>query len=122
VRTHTPTITDRKKKMKKLFACDYFVEKNYISAAQCERWEKKIFENSDIFGPDIHPEYGQMAAYYGMIESGLNESYYRYAEKHNKYLLKEFHEVKEMIEDIGSKILHRSGIKPGSIPLVPRDK
>jgi hypothetical protein len=63
-----------------------------------------------------------MAAYYGMIESGLNESYYRYAEKHNHYLQTEFPEVNEIITEIGAKIIHKSGVKAGSLPMVPRDK
>jgi hypothetical protein len=108
--------------MKKLFTEDCLVDKNFLSAELCQRWEKKIFSRPDIFGPDVNPEYGQMAAYYGMIESGLNESYYRYAEKHNHYLQTEFPEVNEIITDIGAKIIHKSGLKAGSLPMVPRDK
>ena len=74
--------------MKKLFTNDYIVWESYLSQEVCARWEKKIFDNLDIFGSDVEPAYGQMAAYYGMIEAGLNESYYRFADKHNKYLLK----------------------------------
>ena len=108
--------------MKKLFTNQYLVKKEFLSAALCQRWEKKILDNLEIFGSDVEPRYGQMAAYYGMIESGLNESYYRYAEKHNKYLLKEFPEIKEIIDTAAGLILDLSGLKPGALAVVPRDK
>ncbi|MFZ2738612.1 MAG: hypothetical protein WBI20_13160 [Burkholderiaceae bacterium] len=108
--------------MKKLFTNDYFVKKGFLGTDLCERWEKKIVGNLEIFGPDVEPQYGQMAAYYGMIESGLNESYYRFAEQHNKYLLKEFPEVKGIIKTLGELILERSGLQPDALPVVPRDK
>ena len=108
--------------MKKLFTNQYLVKKAFLSAALCQRWEKKILDNLDIFGSDVEPQYGQLTAYYGMIESGLNESYYRFAEKHNKYLLKEFPETKEIIETAAGLILDLSGLKPGALPIVPRDK
>ena len=108
--------------MKKLFTTDYFVKKEFLSTDLCARWEKKILANLELFGPDVEPQYGQMAAYYGMIESGLNESYYRFAEKHNKYLVKEFPEVTGIIKSLGELILERSGLKPDALPVVPRDK
>lgn len=107
--------------MRKLFVNDYVVKKGFLSPELCRRWEKKIFDNLERFGPDVEPEYGQMAAYYGMIESGLNESYYRYAAAHNKYLLKEFPELKEILATLGAMILQHSGLKPGALPVVPRD-
>ena len=108
--------------MKKLFTNDYIIVDNYLSGEVCQRWEKKILSHLDIFGADVEPAYGQMAAYYGMIEAGLNESYYRFAEKHNKYLLKEFPEVAGVIADAGRLILSHSGLKPDALPVVPRDK
>ena len=108
--------------MKKLFTNDYIIVENFLSEALCKRWERKIFSNLDTFGADVEPLYGQFAAYYGMIESGLNESYYRFAEKHNKYLLKEFPEVKDIISQAGRLILTHSGLKPDALPLVPRDR
>ena len=77
--------------MKKLFTNDYIIVENFLSEDLCKRWEKKILGNLDIFGADVEPLYGQFAAYYGMIEAGLNESYYRFAEKHNS-------SIKEIIE------------------------
>ena len=108
--------------MKKLFTNEYLVKKEFLSTALCQRWEKKIFDNLDIFGSDVEPQYGQLAAYYGMIESGLNESYYRFADKHNKYLRKEFPEIEEIIEAVAALILDLSGLPPGALPIVPRDK
>ena len=108
--------------MKKLFTNDYIILDNYLSEEVCQRWEKKILSHLDIFGADVEPAYGQMAAYYGMIEAGLNESYYRFAEKHNKYLLKEFPEVTGLIADAGRLILSHSGLRPDALPVVPRDK
>ena len=107
--------------MKKLFTNEYLVKKEFLSTALCQRWEKKIFDNLDIFGSDVEPQYGQLAAYYGMIESGLNESYYRFADKHNKYLRKEFPEIEEIIEAVAALILDLSGLPPGALPIVPRD-
>ena len=108
--------------MKKLFTNDYVVWESYLSAEVCARWGKKIFDNLDIFGSDVEPAYGQMAAYYGMIEAGLNESYYRFAAEHNKYLLQEFPEAAVIIADAGRLILTHSGMKPDALPVVPRDK
>ena len=68
------------------------------------------------------PKYGQMAAYYGMIEAGLNESYYRFAGKHNQFLLKNFPEVKGLIRQMGECILEKSGLPANAIPVIPRDK
>ena len=68
------------------------------------------------------PKYGQMAAYYEMIEAGLNESYYRFAEKHNQFLLRDFPEVKGLIRQIGECILEKSGLPANAIPVIPRDK
>ena len=59
-------------RMKKLFTNDYIIVDNYLSDEVCQRWEKKILSHLDIFGADVEPAYGQMAAYYGMIEAGLN--------------------------------------------------
>ena len=108
--------------MKKLFTNDYIIQEKFLSEDLCKRWEKKILSNLDIFGADVEPLYGQFAAYYGMIEAGLNESYYRFAEKHNKYLLKEFPEVADIISKAGRLILTHSGLKPDALPVVPRDK
>jgi hypothetical protein len=108
--------------MKKLFTNDYIVREGFLSEAVCARWEKHILRNLHIFGADVEPVYGQMAAYYGMIEAGLNESYYRFAEKHNKYRLKEFPEVAAVIADAGRLILSHSRLKPDALPVVPRDK
>lgn len=108
--------------MKKLFTNDYIIQENFLSEDLCKRWEKKILSNLDIFGADVEPLYGQFAAYYGMIEAGLNESYYRFAEKNNKYLLQEFPEVAEVISQAGRLILTHSGLKPDALPVVPRDK
>ena len=68
------------------------------------------------------PKYGQMAAYYGMIEAGLNESYYRFAGKHNQFLLKNFPQVKDLIRRMGECILEKSGLAANAIPVIPRDK
>ena len=68
------------------------------------------------------PKYGQMAAYYGMIEAGLNESYYRFAKKHNHFLLKNFPQVKDLIRQMGERILEKSGLPANAIPVIPRDK
>ncbi|MCX7234544.1 MAG: hypothetical protein NTY26_14155 [Burkholderiales bacterium] len=108
--------------MRKLFTNDCIVKNEFLDPDLCQRWEQKIFDRPDIFGTDVNPQYGQMAAFYGMIESGLNESYYRYAEKHNKYLHKEFAEIKTIVKTIGAMILQHSGLPPDSLPLVPRDK
>lgn len=108
--------------MKKLFTNKVFVENDFLSAATCARWEKSVFENLETLGPDMDPKYGQMAAYYGMIEAGLNESYYRFAGNHNQFLVKNFPEVKHTIQYLGDYILEKSGIRPGSFPVTPRDK
>lgn len=108
--------------MKKLFTSKVFIENDFLSATTCARWEKAVFENLNTFGPDMGPQYGQMAAYYGMIEAGLNESYYRFASKHNQFLLKNFPEIKEIIAYLGDYILDKSGLRPGSLPVVPRDR
>ena len=63
-----------------------------------------------------------MAAYYGMIEAGLNESYYRFAKKHNHFLLKNFPQVKDLIRQMGECILEKSELPANAIPVVPRDK
>jgi len=108
--------------VKRLFTNDCLVEEDFLSQETCLLWEKKILSNLDIFGSDVEPQYGQLTAFYGMIESGLNESYYRYAEAHNKFLKKEFPQIPRVIETIGQKILTHSGLKPDSLPIVPRDK
>jgi hypothetical protein len=108
--------------MKKLFTNDLIFEKGFLSPEVCKKWQGIIFKNPKIFGPDVKPEYGQMAAFYGMLEAGLNESYFRYAEQHNKFLLKHFPEIKKVIAFAGEKILTHSGLKANALPIVPRDK
>ena len=108
--------------MKKLFTNQLFVEPNFLSPALCQRWEDKILGNLETFGTDVEPEYGQMAAFYGMLESGLNESYYRYAEKHNRFLLKNFPEIRNVISRAGALILEKSGLAHDDLPIVPRDR
>lgn len=108
--------------MKKLFTNQFFEEPGFLSPEICADWERRIFDNLDTFGPDMAPKYGQMAAYYGMIEAGLNESYYRFAEKHNRFLLKNFPQVKDLIRQMGECILEKSGLAANAIPVIPRDK
>jgi hypothetical protein len=55
-------------------------------------------------------------------EAGLNESYYRYAEKHNRYLLKNFPQIRNVIARAGAMILEKSGLAPDALPIVPRDR
>ena len=74
------------------------------------------------FGPDVEPVYGQMTAFYGMIEAGLNESYYRFAEKHNQFLKKTFPTIQKLINRAGAMILEKSGLPPDILPIVPRDR
>jgi hypothetical protein len=108
--------------MKKLFTNQVYVETNFLSTTLCQRWEERILGNLETFGPDVEPAYGQMAAFYGMIEAGLNESYYRYAEKHNSFLLKTFPQIRGVIARVGSAILEKSGLAPDALPIVPRDR
>ena len=108
--------------MKKLFTNQFFEEPGFLSPEICADWKRRVFDNLDTFGPDMAPKYGQMAAYYGMIEAGLNESYYRFAEKHNQFLLTNFPEVKGVIRQMGERILDKSGLALNSIPVLPRDK
>jgi len=108
--------------MKKLFTNQFFEEPGFLSPSICAKWEERIFDNLDTFGQDMAPRYGQMAAYYGMIEAGLNESYYRFAHKHNQFLLSNFPEIKTVISHMGNCILEKSGLPSDSIPVVPRDK
>ncbi len=108
--------------MKKLFTNQVFVENDFLGSTTCLRWEKMVFDNLSTFAPDMEPKYGQMAAYYGMIEAGLNESYYRFADQHNKFLLKTCPEIKHTIQYLGDYILEKSGLRAGALPVVPRDK
>jgi len=108
--------------MRQLFQNDIVVEKAFLSEAVCQKWTHTIFENPQIFGTDVEPQYGQMAAFYGMIEAGLNESYFRFAKKHNRFLLQHFPEVKDIISFAGETILSHSGLKPHALPIVPRDQ
>ena len=108
--------------MKKLFTNQFFEEPGFLSPEICADWERRIFDNLDTFGPNMVPKYGQMAAYYEMIETGLNESYYRFAEKHNQFLLRDFPEVKGLIRQMGECILEKSGLPANAIPVIPRDK
>jgi len=108
--------------MKKLFTNAVIVEKDFLSPKVLKRWQETIFDNLKIFGPDVEPEYGALAAFYGMIESGLNESYFRFAARHNKYLEKKFPEIEQVIFYAGSKILTHSGLKFDALPIVPRDR
>ena len=108
--------------MKKLLTKQFFEEPGFLSPEIFVDWERRIFDNLDTFGPDMAPKYGQMAAYYGIIEAGLNESYYRFAGKHNQFLLKNFPEVKGLIRQMGECILEKSGLPANAIPVIPRDK
>ena len=108
--------------MKKLFTNEIYIQPNFLPSELCEKWASKIFENLDVFGPDVQPEYGQMSAFYGMLEAGLNESYFRYARKHNHFLVKNFPEIKNIIKRVGEIILTKSGIPREVIPVEPRDK
>lgn len=108
--------------MNKLFTNQVFVEPNFLSPALCKRWEERILGDLKTFGPDVEPVYGQMAAFYGMLEAGLNESYYRYAEKHNRFLMKSFPQVRGVIARAGAMILEKSGLAPDALPIVPRDR
>lgn len=108
--------------MKKLFTKQLFVTPNFLNPDVCQRWEEKIWSNLEIFGPDVEPAYGQMAAFYGMLEAGLNESYYRFAEQHNRFLVKNFPEVRSVIARAGAMILEKSGLPPNALPIVPRDR
>jgi hypothetical protein len=83
--------------MKELFTNDFIVEKGFLSLKVCQRWQDTIFENPKIFGQGVDPEYGQLAAFYSMLESGLNESYFRLAAQHNKFLAQKdcFHTFKD---------------------------
>jgi len=107
--------------MQQLFTSQLFIEPGFLSPPACAKWEKKVFGNLQTFGPDISPSYGQMSAYYGMIEAGLNESYYRFAEKHNNFLARNFPEASEIINFMGSYILTKSGLSVDALPIVPRD-
>ena len=107
--------------MQQLFTSQLFIEPGFLSRQTCARWEKKVIKNLETFGPDISPSYGQMSAYYGMIEAGLNESYYRFAEKHNSFLVHNFPEAHEIINFMGSYILAKSGLSRDDVPVVPRD-
>jgi hypothetical protein len=60
--------------MKKLFTKQIFVEPNFLHSNLLQHWEEMIWSNLKIFGTDVEPGYGQMAAFYGMMEAGLNES------------------------------------------------
>ena len=108
--------------MKKLFTNQFFVEPNFLTPTLCGRWEERILGNLEIFGPDVGPVYGQFAAFYGMIEAGLNESYFRYAEMHNRFLLKTFPQIRGIIAKAGAMILEKSGMNANAIPIVPRDR
>ena len=108
--------------MKKLFTNDFIVEKGFLSLEVCQRWQDTIFENPKIFGQGVDPEYGQLAAFYSMLESGLNESYFRLAAQHNKFLAQKFPEIKKIISYAGTKILTHSGLKADALPIVPRDR
>lgn len=74
------------------------------------------------FGPDVEPVYGQMTAFYGMLEAGLNESYYRFAEKHNQFLKTTFPTIQKLINRVGAMILEKSGLPTDFLPIVPRDR
>ena len=52
----------------------------------------------------------------------MNESYYRFAKKHNHFLLKNFPQVKDLIRQMGERILEKSGLPANAIPVIPRDK
>ena len=91
--------------MKKLFTNDFIFEKGFLTPEVCQRWQETIFENPKIFGQGVEPEYGQLAAFYSMLELGLNESYFRFAAQHNKFLAQKFPEIK--IDDRSIAILNK---------------
>lgn len=107
--------------MPRLFQNDFIVEEGFLQPEVCRQWARTIFQNPTIFGPDVAPQYGQMAAFYGMIEAGLNESYFRYAAKHNAFLTQHFPEIKEIIAYAGQRILTHSGLSSDALPVMPRD-
>ena len=107
--------------MKQLFQNDFMLEEGFLPSKICQDWAKTIFQHPKIFGPDVQPHYGQMAAFYGMIEAGLNESYYRYAAQHNQFLIQHFPEIEDIIAYAGQTILSHSGLAPDALPVVPRD-
>ena len=108
--------------MKKLFTNEFIVENDLLSPKVLQRWRDTIFDHPKILGPDVEPEYGQLAAFYGMLESGLNESYFRFAGRHNKFLVKNFPEIKQIVSYAGAKILTHSGLRSDALPIVPRDR
>ncbi len=108
-------------KLKQLFTAQAFVLSDFLDAATCKRWEKTVLGHLEVFGPDVDPVYGQMAAYYGMVEAGLNESYYRFADQHNQFLLHHFPEIPGIIARVGALILDASGLDIAALPIVPRD-
>jgi hypothetical protein len=79
-----------------------------VAALRATRSRRPHFNNWLLFG--------------GMIEAGLNESYYRYAEKHNRFLLKTFPQIRGIIARAGAMILEKSGLAPDALPIVPRDR
>lgn len=107
--------------MKKLFTNDVIIEKQFLGPDVCKEWEKTILSNLKVFGSDVEPSYGDLAAYYGMIEAGLNESYYRYADSHNKLLGKMFPQIDSIIQRIGMQIFTKSKLPTNALPIVPRD-
>jgi hypothetical protein len=107
--------------MKQLFQNDIIFEPEFLPSEICQRWAKTIFQSPQIFGTDVEPEYGQMAAFYGMIESGLNESYFRYAAAHNQFLVQHFPEIEDVIAFAGQAILQHSNLPADTLPVVPRD-
>ncbi len=107
--------------MKQLFQNDFILEEGFLPSKICRDWAKTIFQHPKILGPDVAPHYGQMAAFYGMIEAGLNESYFRYAAQHNQFLTRHFPEVQDIIAYAGQTILSHSGLAPDALPVVPRD-
>ena len=107
--------------MKQLFQNDFIFEEGFLQPQVCQQWAQTIFEHPNIFGPDVDPHYGQMAAFYGMIEAGLNESYFRYAAQHNRFLKKHFPGIEDIIAYAGQKILTHSGLAADALPIVPRD-
>jgi len=107
--------------MKQLFQNDFIFEEGFLQPQVCQQWAQTIFAYPKIFGPDVDPHYGQMAAFYGMIEAGLNESYFRYAAKHNRFLKKHFPGIEDIIAYAGQKILTHSGLAADALPIVPRD-
>lgn len=108
--------------MKQLFTNDLIIKEGFFAKSVCNDIEKKLLSNPEVFGCDTEPTYGSMAPFYGMIEAGLNESYFRYAKEHNALLMSNFPYLYDEIIKIGKEILRKSELPVNALPIVPRDK